>query len=427
MALSSGVTLRGDVRGVGIARQMLIDLMARSSTQASASDAAVALSEIVTNALVHAGGEVTVRAWSAATGTRVEVMDNSTHLPARRRYSNTAGTGRGLTMVEGLTDRWGVVPHGTGKIVWFEIGQLSYTGDHSVGVEAPAATPGAGADAEASAVTLRHAPLLMHWAWQEHAAALLREYLLHVLTKDDTILDKHAEASAAMSLLGEQMPTPDLPEEVDALMAGALEPDVTADEVILRIPAEAVKQFATLDDLLRRAIRAARAGRFLGPPTQPEIEEMRSWLCSEVARQTSGDTTATPWLARTDVRATLADQAALTETYAGFAAVDEPLLATDEASIIVAVSEPALRLLRYGRAEDLLGRRVLVVVPARYHQAHIAGTTLNATNGRDVLLGIPLEVPMVRADGSEVPVHIEVRPERLDEGRRVFVARFRAA
>jgi PAS domain S-box-containing protein len=154
---------------------------------------------------------------------------------------------------------------------------------------------------------------------------------------------------------------------------------------------------------------------------------MRKWLCSEVARQAGGDATATPWLARTDVRAALADQVALTAPYAALAAVGEPLLATDDASIIVAASQPALDLLGYQHADELLGRRVLVVVPARFHQAHIAGTTLNATNGRDNLLGVTLEVPMVRADGAEVRVRLEVCPERLADERRVFVARFMRA
>lgn len=35
----------------------------------------------------------------------------------------------------------------------------------------------------------------MHMAWQEHAATLLREYLLHVLDDDDDILERHAQAS----------------------------------------------------------------------------------------------------------------------------------------------------------------------------------------------------------------------------------------
>jgi len=423
--VATSATLVADARSVGSARRLLQDAMSRSGADRYIDGAVVVLSEIVTNALVHAGTDVTVRVWSSREGARVEVEDSGTHLPVRRRYAETAGTGRGMQLVEELADRWGVQRRTVGKAVWFEVGQVSGEVDDPERSD-EADRPATGGDA-VCAVTLRRAPLLMHWAWQEHAAALLREYLLHVLDRDDTILDKHAEASAAMSLLSEQLPVPQLPDQRDALMVGALEPEVTADEVVLKIPVESLSNFATLDDLLGRAIREARAGRFLGPPTQPEIDEMRRWLCAEVARQSSGQATATPWLARTDVRAALADKAFLTATYASLAAVDEPLLATDEASIIVAASAPALRLLGYDSADELVGRRVLVVVPARYHQAHIAGTTLNATHGRDNLLGVPLVVPMVRADGSEVRVHIEVCPERLDEDHRVFVARFALA
>ena len=399
--------------------------MSRSGADAHIDDAVLVLSEIVTNALVHTGSGVTVLVWSTPHGTRVEVEDGGSYLPVRRRYAATAGTGRGLQLVEELTNRWGAERRGSGKMVWFEIGQVATASAASMPTPELHRSASDGPDCS---VTLRRAPLLLHRAWQEHAAALLREYLLHVLDEDDTILDRHAQASQAMSLLDDQLPVPHLPDhQPDALMAGALEPGVTADEAVLRIPATSVPHFTTLDDLLGRAVSEARAGRFLGPPTQPEIEEMRSWICAEVARQTNGNATATPWLARTDVRATLADQAHLTATYASLAATDEPLLATDEASIIVAASSAALWLLGYNYATDLVGRRVLVVVPARYHQAHIAGTTLHATNGRDNLLCVPLLVPMVRADGTEVSVRIEVRPERLDEDRRVFVARFKPA
>lgn len=393
--------------------------MARSGADAYVDDAVLALSEIVTNSFVHTGTDVTVLVWSTTEGTRVEVEDGGSHLPARRQYADTAGTGRGLQLVEELTDRWGAQRRSRGKTVWFEIGQVVDDSRPSPGPDRSSTER-----EDVYPVTLRRVPLLMHRAWQEHAAALLREYLLHVLDEDDTILDRHAEASEAMSLLSEQLPVPNLPDQPDALMAGALEPHVTADEVVLQIPAGSVAHFATLDDLLGRAIRAAQAGRFLGLPTPPEISEMRSWICGEVARQTSGDATATPWLARTDVRATVADQAHLMSTYARFASVDEPVLATDEAGIIVAASLPALQLLGYVRAADLVGRRVIIVMPERYHQAHIAGTTLNATNGRDTLLGVPLVLPMVRADGTEVSVRLEVRPERLDEDHLVFVARF---
>lgn len=423
--VTASVTLAADVRSVSLARRTLKDVMSRAGANDYIDAATVALSEIVTNAFVHAGTDAKLRIRSSSEGTRVEVEDGGAdHLPVRRHYPGTAATGRGLQLVEELTDRWGSLRLESGKAVWFEIGAvfpLTPTGDAGATADAP------GSPEVVYPVTLRHVPLLMHWAWQEHAAALLREYLLHVIDEDPTVLDRHAEASQALSLLAEQLPSPDLPDGADALMADAVEPAVTAEEKLLYVPSASIAKFSTLDDLLRRAISEARAGRFLGPPTQPEIDEMRSWICMEVARQTSGEATATPWVARTDVRATLADQSELTTTYARLSQVDEPLLATDEASVIVAVSPSASQLLGYENPSDLLGRRVIVVVPTRYHQAHIAGTTLNATHGRDNLLGVPLAVPMIRADGTEMTVNIEVRPERLDADHRVFVARFSRA
>lgn len=415
--------LEADVRNVGVARRGLRDSLVSAGGQVHLDSAVLALSEIVTNAFVHTGGAVSVSVHATSEGVRVEVEDASPHLPVLHHYADTAGTGRGLQIIEEVTDRWGVRRSGAGKAVWFEIGRSH--GDGVLDAGPPEDVRGSGEGVHP--VTLRRAPLLMHWAWQEHAAALLREYLLHVLEHDETILERHAAASEAMSLLSRQLPVPQLPEDPDGLMAEALEPDVTAEEIVLDVPASSVAHFATLGDLLGRATQQARAGHFLGPPTQPEIEEMREWLCSEVAKQTSGHATATPWLARTDVRATLADRAQLRTTYAGLGDTGVPLLATDESSIIVAVSQAAVELLGYDRVEDLLGRRVLAVVPVRYHQAHIAGTTLHATNGRDVLLGVPLLVPMVRKDGLEVQVTLEVRAETLPTGHRVSVARFHPA
>jgi PAS domain S-box-containing protein len=352
----------------------------------------------------------------------VEVEDGAAHLPTRRNFPDTAGTGRGLRLIEEVTDRWGVIARDPGKTVWFEIGEASPRTDG--GETSAASVPLTHADEGSASVTLRQMPLLMHVAWQEHAATLLRELLLHSIEEEGTF-DHHAQASDALAVLAEQVPVPHLSDEPDALMDEAVEPDVTAEELVLQIPIGSVAHFHTLDVLLARAIREARAGRFLSPPTQPEIDEMRQWLCREVARQAAGDTTATPWVARADVRATLADQAQLTARYEELAKDDEALLATDEASIIVAASRGALEILGYSRADQLLGRRVIVVVPARFHQAHIAGTTLHATNGRDTLLNLPITVPMVRADGTEVTVELEVRPQRVDDERRVFVARLR--
>lgn len=114
-------------------------------------------------------------------------------------------------------------------------------------------------------------------------------------------------------------------------------------------------------------------------------------LAQQVTGQASGRLAPRPWAPRTDVRASLADGAELAD-YQALASSDEAILATDAASIIVAVTPPVLRFLGYEHEDQLVGRRLIVIVPERFHQAHIAGTTLHVTNGRDPLLGIDLTV-----------------------------------
>ncbi|HZQ29212.1 MAG TPA: SpoIIE family protein phosphatase [Acidimicrobiales bacterium] len=79
------------------------------------------LSELVTNAVMHTRSEVDVVLRLGAGALRVEVHDRSTVLPTRRSHDMDASTGRGLELVEALSDRWGVETHGSGKAVWFEV------------------------------------------------------------------------------------------------------------------------------------------------------------------------------------------------------------------------------------------------------------------------------------------------------------------
>jgi hypothetical protein len=273
-------------------------------------------------------------------------------------------------------------------------------------------------------ITLRNVPLLMHWAWQEHASSLLREYLLFALEQEPQALEEHALASDALRLLETQIPRPHLPTDAAALMASSVDPGVSADRVQLLVPLDAVPHFAVLDRLLTRAVRAARAGHLLGPATQPEIVEMREWLCGQVSSQADGGEPI-PWVARTDVRVPLVSDPAQTRIQREFAAVDVPALVTNDASVILAVTPSLVDVLGYENASALVGRRLLVVVPSRFHQAHIAGTTFHATNGRDVLLDRWVAVPAVRADGTEIDVELHVTTRRVHDGMRIFVGEFR--
>jgi hypothetical protein len=77
------------------------------------------VSEAVTNAVLHTSGPVSLGVDRHGSGVRVRVVDSSAVLPARRRPSTTATTGRGVALLDDLSDEWGVHRLEVGKVVWF--------------------------------------------------------------------------------------------------------------------------------------------------------------------------------------------------------------------------------------------------------------------------------------------------------------------
>ena len=85
----------------------------------------LAVSELVTNAMLHARTAFTVTLRTMPTGrVRVEVADTSPGLVQLRHQGPAATTGRGLQLVEAVSQAWGVEAlaerEGPGKRVWFE-------------------------------------------------------------------------------------------------------------------------------------------------------------------------------------------------------------------------------------------------------------------------------------------------------------------
>lgn len=86
------------------------------------------VSEVVTNAVLHARSPVEVSIGVHDTHVRVEVEDESPEAPLIRYPEPTSATGRGLQFLEQLASRWGW--HGVdegrpGKRVWFEVSRSS--------------------------------------------------------------------------------------------------------------------------------------------------------------------------------------------------------------------------------------------------------------------------------------------------------------
>lgn len=109
---------------VPIIRQFVKDLE-WSKDEDSDMRLSLLVSELVTNAVLHARTTFAVQVTMTATAIRVSVTDGSSVLPERRTYNFLHPTGRGLHLVDSLSDRWGVDLEPTGKTVWFELDRLA--------------------------------------------------------------------------------------------------------------------------------------------------------------------------------------------------------------------------------------------------------------------------------------------------------------
>ena len=79
------------------------------------------VSELVTNAMVHARSDVEVTVRLLSDAVRIDVIDGSDAVPAAREVGSEAESGRGLALVGELARRWGVDRLRQGKTVWFEV------------------------------------------------------------------------------------------------------------------------------------------------------------------------------------------------------------------------------------------------------------------------------------------------------------------
>ena len=82
------------------------------------------VSELVTNAVVHAEGDIQVRLLLSKQVLRVEVSDSSTSHPSPADPPRIFDeSGRGIHVVASVARSWGSDPRSTpgGKTVWFEL------------------------------------------------------------------------------------------------------------------------------------------------------------------------------------------------------------------------------------------------------------------------------------------------------------------
>ena len=79
------------------------------------------LSELATNAALHARSSYTVKVHLNERSLLLEVTDASARLPRARQYAADATTGRGMGLVAALSEEWGTTSVNGGKTVWARV------------------------------------------------------------------------------------------------------------------------------------------------------------------------------------------------------------------------------------------------------------------------------------------------------------------
>jgi len=124
---------------VGAARTFVTGLMEGAPTEIRDS-VALMVSELATNALVHAAGGFEVSVERTDGSVLVSISDRGEGRPVLQAPPSSEPHGRGLRIVDRLSDEWGISPPAVGgqrgKTVWFRLSL------HPSAVDAPLVTSG---------------------------------------------------------------------------------------------------------------------------------------------------------------------------------------------------------------------------------------------------------------------------------------------
>ncbi len=208
------------------ARAALARLLDGTDMDLRSADAALALTELVTNAVLHGREPITVVMSLRPGSLRVAVCDGNPVSPSFSMLDPTAVTGRGLLLISATADRWGVEPLASGKSVWFEMEPDSAPTQDEIDVDA----------------------LLASWG-DELSEDPADELVTVVLTGLDTHLTARAESHVEGLL-----------RELALVEAGA-----TAPPEQLRVARQVLSAAGELD-ALRAAFRRQVCGRRRWPP-----------------------------------------------------------------------------------------------------------------------------------------------------------------
>jgi anti-sigma regulatory factor (Ser/Thr protein kinase) len=118
---SAHIVFDADARSVRVARRWFVgEISGADVVDVDLDGAALAVSELVTNAALHGGGPITLVLHVGRGVVRVDVSDAGRGSVEVRRDHGAIVGGHGLRIVEALASRWGFDERDDARTVWVE-------------------------------------------------------------------------------------------------------------------------------------------------------------------------------------------------------------------------------------------------------------------------------------------------------------------
>ena len=284
---SQKIELPSDVASCSAARRFVQEILAQAADDLRTS-ASLLISEVVTNAVLHASGPVTVEVLQRGSAYRIAVSDRSTTPPIEKGYRADDATGRGLHLLDCLAAAWGWKRTGTGKVVWFDL-PVPLDGSLSPGTERrphddpyPSGTP----------IALLESPIQKMIRTAAHYDALYREFRLILELDPSHLLAVPGRLLSLIDALGASFLG--FGRSAEDVWDTAVRENRETVDMHFRIPADAGPAVVRYNQLLDEADDYCRQAELLTIAPTDEALAVRRWAFGQVVCQCHGEPP-TPW------------------------------------------------------------------------------------------------------------------------------------
>ncbi|RYU10707.1 ATP-binding protein [Nocardioides iriomotensis] len=281
-----------DPRSVSRARDWVVGELSDLGRPDLVDAATLGISELVTNAILHAEPPITVAVLGSRERPRVEVRDRSKRPPRTGGDMTDADAlmrtvGRGMAIVALYSQAWGADVSPDGKVVWFVPSpdpgvDVAESGDVFV-LEEAIEELGVAVDERLLDVHLLGMPAQVFASFREWYAEIRRELRLLAFAHPDRFPVATELVELTLQTETERRHARGIEQLDNAIRSGAATVDLH-----YRVPASSPATMARMNDLLARADRFCRDQSLLTMPATPQQLALLDWYAGEFTRQAAG-------------------------------------------------------------------------------------------------------------------------------------------